>query len=119
MHALMLIGITLVALKFARGRYRQVGFIPASVRIIPLVGIAALFICNALIWLKLDDPTAIGPLMATGLLTSLYANLYWVGAILLYPHRAQRNSDAAQWTLGGLNAFGLAASFIPVWLYFS
>ena len=117
--ALMLIGITLVALTFARGRYQKVGFLPASIRIIPIVGITSLFICNALIWLKLHDPTAIGPLMATGLLSCLYAMLYWVGVILVFPHRAQRNSNAAQWTLGGLSAFGLAACFTPVWLYFS
>lgn len=82
---------------FLPGQVQRVGFLPALTRILPWTGVLAMIIASVAMFICRHEPQQIGPWVAFGLLSYLYTNLIWVGAILLKPTRAQRNGEAFQW----------------------
>ena len=97
MSAILWVGGATALAYFLPGQVQRVGFLPAITRILPWTGILAMIVALAAFWILRDDPSKVGPWMAFGLLSYIYTNLIWVGAILLKPTRAQRNGDSFQW----------------------
>jgi hypothetical protein len=95
-----IVALSLVGIYGMKGATKRVGYLPAVTRILPVIGIVTLFVSNGLMWMNMDNPTAVGPYAAIGLMTLLYANLIWVGSVLIKPTRAQRNEDGFQWFTG-------------------